>query len=101
MSDDADLIRKMIDAWFASGNLISAEDTTARMARVLAVVRAHDAGQARRVPVQIVNMTLPGDASGIIIALASDGSLHLGQYADGTFRWIEQLSSLPQPGDEA
>lgn len=95
MSNDDDLIRKMIDAWFASGNLISTEDTTARMARVLAVVRAHDAGPARRVPVQITTYRRG------LVALSNHGTLHLGEDIDGRFAWHETLPPLHQPGGGA
>lgn len=104
MSNDADLIRKMIETWYGGDETADfVEEATTKyaedMARVLAVVRAHDAGPARRVPVQIVVEASEGSPS--IICLASDHTLHQGWWESGKFAWREALPPFPQPGDGA
>lgn len=94
MSNDADVIRKMIDAWFAphSANYAYTKDMT----RVLAAVRAHDARPARRVPVHVSSHN-----GYTIIAACNDGTIHRGWWgAKGNFEWRDQLPPLPQPKNE-
>lgn len=98
MSKDDDLIRRMTETYLGDGSALFQSAETG-MSRVLAVVREHDAPAAKRVPVQVVYTSMPGESSSFVV-LANDGTLHTGRYDDGDFSWREELPPLPQPGDE-
>ena len=94
MSNDAYLIRKMLEAWNEGAEISDslARHLSPHMACVLAVVRAHDAKPAQRVPVQIVV-----ESAERLWVLANDGTVHLSQEGE----YVLQLPPLPQPGNDA
>ena len=93
MSKDADLIRRMADAYI--GNELGLfENIEAGMARVLAVVREYEAPVAKRVPVQIA--TIKDNETLYLYALSNDGQIFV---SDGD-QWAWSFPPLPQSEDE-
>lgn len=91
---DAELITKMLDAWFNPDNHGNGHG----MRRILAVVRSHEAPKPSPAPKRVaVQIAMNGEDC--LFALANDGTIHCGWYAGAEFSWRQQLPPLPQLED--